>query len=293
MVSTFEFYLTGEDASLNDGGDTEVADVIWHNQSFTIGNTGANLTFNISSIDLKLSAPATPAAALTIEVYNADPDGNPTGTAISTGSVAAANVGAAIVWHNIPMSSTTLKASTKYSIVFSSPTSTAGVGYNIRADTTAPSYGGGTGSTSSNSGTTWGALAQDAIFQVNGGDYTGTLCTLADAVNKAGVNASSSATNESLVSDFVKQAEGVINSVTRFDWVDKYSVITDDVKFILNQVASDLAATYIINYDLEPSDGSQLRVTSETMINVYRETIARGLSLLKNQEVKDFIIGDT
>jgi len=130
----------------------------------------------------------------------------------------------------------------------------------------------------------------DMLFVIKGGEYSGTLCTLADAVNKAGANVSAGGSEEGLVSDFVRQAEGTIAAVTKFDWVDAYASISDDVKYILNDVASNLAAIYIISYDM--SGYTADTVEAETMINVYRESIARGLSLLKDQEVKDFITGD-
>ncbi len=113
--------------------------------------------------------------------------------------------------------------------------------------------------------------------------------SLADASNKAGANANAGAKEEVLMSDYVRQAEGTINAVTRFNWVKTYSSLTDDVRFILNDVASDLAAIYAITYDMS---GFTDRVEAETMINVYRDAALRGLSILKNQEVKTFMTGD-
>ena len=63
------------------------------------------------------------------------------------------------------------------------------------------------------------------------------------------------------------------------------------MKFIFNQVASDLAAIYIITYDM--SAYTAATVEAETMLNIYREAVARGLSLLRDQNVRKFITGDT
>jgi len=219
-------------------------------------------------------------------IYEVDILGFPTGSTISSGSFSSDDVDdTAPKFINVSMTSVTLKKSTKYAIVIQSGT-TGGL-LQWRTDNTGPSYAGGTAITSADSGATWSNEAEDNIFAVVGGGYDGTLCSLADAVNKAGANASSSSTNESLVSDFVKQSEGVICSITRHNWIDSYSGLNDDVKFLLNQVTSDLAAIYIITYDMS---GYTDRVEAETMINVYRESATRGMSLLKNQEVKDFIV---
>lgn len=92
------------------------------------------------------------------------------------------------------------------------------------------------------------------------------------------------------VSDFVRQAEGEINGTTRFDWVAVYSSLTDQVKFLLNNLTSNLAAIYIITYDMS---GYTNRAEAETMINVYRDANERLFKLLADEKVKSFVEDDT
>jgi len=286
MASVIEFYVAGEDSNGSAMDADNTIDRLA--QSFTIGTTGTNTTFNLSSVNIKIFKTGTP-GNLSIEIHETFNDGTPKGTAISSGTIAVGSVGTVTgTWYEISMSTATLKANGKYAIVLSATTSTGNT-YNWRVDAGGGYAGGNTWENDETAGE-WAATAGDAMFEIVGGDYAGTLCTLADAINKAGANASAIGSNETLVSNFVRQAEGTIAAVTKFDWVDAYASISDDVKYILNDVASNLAAIYIISYDM--SGYTADTVEAETMINVYRESIARGLSLLKDQEVKDFITGD-
>ncbi len=290
MARRQEWYTTGDDAA-NDFD----ADAVAIAQTFTLGTTGNNLTFNVSRIKVFLDA--TIGAALTQiqtwEIQGVQPDGSPDGNVLSTGTIDTSIITTTQGWYTIEMSSGTLEAGQQYALVGLDGYTSVGNFVSWRLDANGSlTYTGGNGWTSADSGVTWTDVSNKALmFQIEGGTYDGTLCTLADAVNKAGANASSGGTSEVLVSDFVRQAEGLINAVTRFDWVTAYSGLTNQVKFILNQVASDLAAIYIINYDMSAYTAST--VEAETMLNIYREAVARGLSLLRNQEVKDFIVNDT
>ncbi len=261
-------------------------------QTFTLGTTGNNLTFNITQVKVRIGQNA---GAMTgnssWEIQGVEPDGSPDGVTLSTGTLDMSLLGSA-TWHTITMTSVTLQANQQYALVCTDGFDNGTDVMYWRADGTSPSYTGGSMWESSDTGATWTVDATtDFMFQIEGGTYAGTLCTLAEAVNKAGTNASSGGTEEILVSDYVKQAEGVINAVTRFNWIGAYSTLTEDVKNILNQTASDLAAIYIITYDMSAYTADT--VEAETMLNIYREAVARGLSLLRNQEVKRFMTSDT
>lgn len=291
MAVIIESYTT-EDAQgiATDATRTDIG------MQFTIGTTGTNLDYNLSSISFQSFRVGSP-GTITVSVYNTDPDGIPSGSAISTGTfdgdTETTTNSTQTPWRNVTMSTVTLKRSTKYIFALSGSTTDVNNTIGMRFDNSAvgTTYAGGNYVTkTSGVWTDTAETAIDAMFIIFSADYAGTLCTLADAINKAGTNVNATAKNESLVSDFVRQAEGVINATTRFDWVNAYSGLTNQVKFLLNQVASDLAAIYMITYDMS---GFTDRVEAETMINVYREAVARGLSLLRDQEVKSFITGDT
>ena len=117
---------------------------------------------------------------------------------------------------------------------------------------------------------------------------TGIFCTTAEVLRKAGANASATSTAEAYTNDFVAQAESFINCVCRYNFSDTYAALNTDVKCILKEVASNLAAIYCISYDMS---GFTSRIEAEDMINVLRDAALRGLSILKEQKVKDFING--
>ena len=82
------------------------------------------------------------------------------------------------------------------------------------------------------------------------------------------------------------QAESLINSITRFNWSDAYSGLNADTKGILKEVASNLAAIYVIQYDMS---GFTSRTEAEDMVNILRDAALRGLSLLRDKKVKEFM----
>ena len=288
MATRMEWYTEGYDASEQlSSTDIEVG------QTFTIGTTGVSNSFNLDWLSLYLKKNGSP-TGLYYQVFGTHADGSPDTTqTYGWENVSAVTIGTSPSWQKIQMDNGgKLNRNTKYFIrLKATGTANASNYISVCIDQTSPSYTGGSFWKSTDAGVSWTKTdTKDCLFEVSGGSYEGTLCTESEAANKAGNNASATSTTQMLVSEFVLQAEGVINAVTRFNWVDAYAALTDDVKHILNQTCSDLAAIYIITYDMS---GYTDRVEAETMINVYRESVARGLSLLKNQEVKTFITGDT
>ena len=117
---------------------------------------------------------------------------------------------------------------------------------------------------------------------------TGIFCTTAEVERKAGANASATSKAEAYTNDYVAQAESLINCVCRYNFSDNYSTLNDDVKMILKEVASNLAAIYVISYDMS---GFTTRIEAEDMINVLRDGALRGISILRDQKAVTFING--
>ncbi len=115
---------------------------------------------------------------------------------------------------------------------------------------------------------------------------TGIFCTVAEVERKAGANASATSKAEGYVDDYTTQAESLINSICRFNFSDAYSTLNVDVKGILKEVASNIAAIYVIQYDMS---GYTSRIEAEDMINVLRDAALRGLSILRDKKPQDFI----
>ena len=115
---------------------------------------------------------------------------------------------------------------------------------------------------------------------------TGIFATTAEVERKAGANVSAVSKAEAYVNDYMTQVESTINAVTRFNWSDAYAGLNTDTKGILKEVASNLAAIYAIQYDMS---GFTTRIEAEDMINVLRDAALRGLSILRDKKVKEFM----
>ncbi len=113
------------------------------------------------------------------------------------------------------------------------------------------------------------------------------LCSSGAIVVKAGANASSYAiTSGAILTQFSNEAEGLINSMSRYDYTTNYGSLTANAKTLLGEIASNLAAIYVIQYDMS---GFTTRIEAEDMINVLRDGALRGLSLIRDEKTKTFI----
>lgn len=117
---------------------------------------------------------------------------------------------------------------------------------------------------------------------------TGIFATTSEIQNKAGANASATSKAEAYTNDYVSQAESLINTICRYNFTDNFAALNADTKGVLKEVASNVAAIYVIQYDMS---GFSSRVEAEDMINILRDAALRGLSVLKDRKVVDFIIG--
>ena len=115
---------------------------------------------------------------------------------------------------------------------------------------------------------------------------TGIFATTTEVSYKAGASASSVSKAEAYVNSYMTQAESLINVATRYDWSDKYSTLNAHVKGLLKQIASDLAAIYVISYDMS---GFSSLGEAEDMINVLRDRANTGLSILRDKKPQDFM----
>jgi len=117
---------------------------------------------------------------------------------------------------------------------------------------------------------------------------TAIFATTAEVERKAGANCSAVSKAEAYVDDYMTQVESFINNVCRYNFSDTYAALNVDVKNILKEVSSNLAAIYVISYDMS---GFTTRIEAEDMINVLRDAALRGLSLLRDKKRVDFING--
>lgn len=115
---------------------------------------------------------------------------------------------------------------------------------------------------------------------------TGIFATTAEVQRKAGTNASATSNTETYINDYMTQAESLINTSTRFNWSDDYAALNVDVKGILKETASNLAAIYVINFDMS---GFTSNIEAEDMITLLRDAALRGLSILREIKSQTFM----
>ncbi len=115
---------------------------------------------------------------------------------------------------------------------------------------------------------------------------TGIFATTEEVKRKAGSGASTTSATELYINDFMAQVESLINVICRYNFSDAYAGLNVDVKGILKETASNLAAIYVIQYDMS---GYTSRIDAEDSINILRDAALRGLALLRDQIAVDFI----
>ena len=276
MTTAIEYY------SLNDDEDyaQDVATTDWVAQTFTLGTTGTNVASEISSVYVKISNLG--GGSVYAKIREVNPAGAPVGSDLSTGEALTSTFDDD--WGKITMTALTLQPSKKYALIL-----TAAFTCTARADGTAPAYTGGTVWYSADSGDSWTEDATtDIMFQINGADDEGTLCTSGEAIAKAGAGASSDAKNPILVTKFIIQAESRLNVITKKDWVTAYSGLDTNVKNILNEVISNMAAIYMVNYD---DSGYTSGLEYERKIAILKAEVRELVRELKDLELKEWMSG--
>lgn len=116
---------------------------------------------------------------------------------------------------------------------------------------------------------------------------TGIYASTAEVQRKAGANASSTSNAEAYINDYMTQVESYINSFCRYNFSDVYTTLNVDVKNILKEVASNLAAIYVIEYDMS---GFSSRVEAESMIRTLLRRAGEGLAILRDKKTQEFMI---
>lgn len=116
----------------------------------------------------------------------------------------------------------------------------------------------------------------------------GTMCINADVVKKAGEGVSSVPIAEAYTNEYILQAESFINTVTRHNFTDDYAALNVDVKYLLKEAASNLAAIYAIIYDMS---GYQSISRAEVLINVNWIRFKQCIRLLIDQKTVTYMNG--
>jgi len=118
---------------------------------------------------------------------------------------------------------------------------------------------------------------------------TGIFATTAEVGYKCGANASATSKAEAYVNSYMTQVESFINVATNYNWSDVYPTLNVDVKGILKECASDLAAIYVINYDT--SAFTARSTEAQLMINVLYQRALDCIKILSEAANKKFTQG--
>jgi len=113
------------------------------------------------------------------------------------------------------------------------------------------------------------------------------MTTEAEIEQKSGANVNA-AFDTTMMTAANLRAESTCNSVARYNFSDNYATLNVDVRHILSDICSSLVAIEAICYDMS---GYTSRTEAEDMINVLRDGALRGLSLIRDKKVIDFISG--
>lgn len=111
---------------------------------------------------------------------------------------------------------------------------------------------------------------------------TTTFASSGACLLKAGANVNSVFTGQNAETNwtsFINQAEQYICTLTKIDYLTLFSSLSANKKKLLEEVTTNIAASYAISYDLS---GYTTRI-GETMLDVLAEGTRRGIDLLKDK----------
>lgn len=118
----------------------------------------------------------------------------------------------------------------------------------------------------------------------------GTLAINADVAKLAGAQASTISTAEAYTNFYIKLAEGNLCKSARYNWVTKYSTLSDIGKEILRDATASFAAVKAIEYDM---GGFTSRQEALIMINILWDSYQKLIDLFEKDEganYREFIV---
>ena len=111
-----------------------------------------------------------------------------------------------------------------------------------------------------------------------------------DIKARAGINANDEASSYSATDIYVKTIEATVNTMTRYNWSDDFSGLSNDVSGVLTDVSANMCAMKVIVADMNSYTS---RSEAQTMLDFLNNEVNRGLSVLKNKVVQTFMLGAT
>ena len=118
------------------------------------------------------------------------------------------------------------------------------------------------------------------------------MATDAEIILKAGDNYPSTLGDSTAIGLYGLQAESYINVETGFNWSDWYATTPNaDVKYILTEAVSNLAAIYLWNAKPSGEDGTTSRIEYEDRINILFARFVQCMDILTDVGTEAFMKG--
>lgn len=116
----------------------------------------------------------------------------------------------------------------------------------------------------------------------------GTLAINGDVEKKAGAKASTVSKAEAYTNVYIKEGEGVVSGIAKYDFVTNYASLSAIGKEWLRDAVAAYAALQVINYNMATYTS---RTEAKTMMNVNLTSFNEAKQKLKDKEFVKFIQG--
>ena len=124
--------------------------------------------------------------------------------------------------------------------------------------------------------------------------HDGIYATSAECIGKLGDNYPATEIIEARINELCLQAESLINVVGRKVFAKDttaFAALSSTVRGILTLITSNYVGIYGLTFKPQGNDGNLSRIEYEDRVNVLRDGMLQGLSILRDKKMQDFIDG--
>ena len=116
--------------------------------------------------------------------------------------------------------------------------------------------------------------------------FTGTITTEAEIALMAGENVDATGDTEANRNDLIAQAESYLSNLMKFNIVDNYASLNEDVRRMFSEWGARYAAIALISFNMV---GYTSRIEAEDMINIHIYRMEKIEGILNEVAHIDFI----
>ena len=119
--------------------------------------------------------------------------------------------------------------------------------------------------------------------------FTGIMCTEAEIDQRSGSGIDTNYTDVMKTAACLA-AESSVNDAARYNFSDDYATINADVKYLLTDIVASIVAIQAITYNMKGLAGTAFTLReAENRVNILRDAVLRGFSILRGKKFQDFI----